>query len=508
MALRTKDEWVAFFKNAGIPDTESDTYATTFEQNRITGELLPELTEQFLDKLKIDIVGDVMAILRHAKSKTLTASNTPQQPSFVKPPSAKLPQLHSDMTHPQFRKFKIDWDVFKNITHISNEQLHSQLYSCCDESVQNAIINTSVNFFEIPESEALTIIEAIVTKKSNPSVHRMAFSAIIQQPNESIQNYVIRIKSAALECEFECPSCHFDMSSINIKDQLIRGLHNDILQTDTLAKADHLKTLTQVIKHAESFEAALRDQSKFHSSSEVMAARSSEYQRMKKTIPSESHPNDNRNRDNHSHNQDHDNRNRTYDNRKAPPRLCYSCGNSNHGPNRRKFCPAWGKICQHCNIPNHFASVCRKNSDKSESANALIAHVTYDAAKHTYTSASNNLVDEIPATLTPLSNAPQHQNIPTEMDIFPDSGASICLAGPQHLRKLGIDERNLIQCTKQVTAVGGSKLTCHGYIPVLFEIGQHSTKQRLYICDNIDRIYFGKKGYIETEIISTSFHTQ
>ena len=48
------------------------------------------------------------------------------------------------------------------------------------------------------------------------------------------------------------------------------------------------------------------------------------------------------------------------------------------------------------------------------------------------------------------------------MNIFPDSGASICLAGPQHIAKFNLDTHDLIPCYKQVKAVGGSKLTCHG----------------------------------------------
>ena len=56
------------------------------------------------------------------------------------------------------------------------DQILSQLYSSCDESVQNSIINTVKNFCSLSEADILREIETIVTQKSNPSVHRMVFS--------------------------------------------------------------------------------------------------------------------------------------------------------------------------------------------------------------------------------------------------------------------------------------------------------------------------------------------
>ena len=111
------------------------------------------------------------------------------------------------MTHPQFRKFKIDWDVFKKITSIPSDQFPSQLYSACDEAVQNSIINSFPKFFDQSEEDLLQSIESIVTKSSNPSVHRMSFSTLTQYESESIKDYVLRLKSAAIDCEFTCSNC-------------------------------------------------------------------------------------------------------------------------------------------------------------------------------------------------------------------------------------------------------------------------------------------------------------
>ena len=56
--------------------------------------------------------------------------------------------------------------------------------------------------------------------------------------------------------------CNYDLQSINIRDQFTRGLCNETLQTDILAKDDHLKELESVIKHAEVFQLTQCDQTR------------------------------------------------------------------------------------------------------------------------------------------------------------------------------------------------------------------------------------------------------
>ena len=117
---------------------------------------------------------------------------------------------------------------------------------------------------------------------------------------------------------------------------------------------------------------------------------------------------------------------------------------------------------------------------------------------NTYTVSSIN-TQEIQAQITVNGRAPITTNI------FPDSGASICLAGTSHLNILGLKDTDLSPCHKRVMAVGGSILTCKGQVEAIFKIGNQSTCQTLYICDNIDRIYFSKEGCIAVRILHPSF---
>ena len=124
-------------------------------------------------------------------------------------------------------------------------------------------------------------LEKIVTKKCNPMVHRLNSQSIHLPQEESIKDFGVRLRSSAPDCEFQCPICHFELQSINIKDQIIRGLQNESIQTDILAKASQLKTLEGIIKHSEAFETAQCDQIQLQGSSEVMIEHMSDYQKKK-----------------------------------------------------------------------------------------------------------------------------------------------------------------------------------------------------------------------------------
>ena len=160
LRLRSETEWETFFHTTvGIPETQSKAYAKIFSDNRMNETILSELTKDNLQDLEITAIGDILSILKHSKTETPTTTNTRVVPSsIVKPPPPKLPQLPNEMTLPQFRKFTIDWTVFKNITLLPDNQITSQLYNACEDSVQTSLVNTIPNFIELPEEELLKTV--------------------------------------------------------------------------------------------------------------------------------------------------------------------------------------------------------------------------------------------------------------------------------------------------------------------------------------------------------------
>ena len=94
------------------------------------------------------------------------------------------------------------------------------------------------------------MIEALATQKSNPMIHQITFASMSQHEDEPIEQYLVHLRTVAADCNSACPLCEHDLSDIYIKDQCIRGIANDALQTDQLAKAGVLKSLDQNVCHA------------------------------------------------------------------------------------------------------------------------------------------------------------------------------------------------------------------------------------------------------------------
>lgn len=60
-------EWIQFFKDAGIPAGLAVNYALSFVDNRIQKNMLMDLSKDIMMDLGITVIGDIIAILKHAK---------------------------------------------------------------------------------------------------------------------------------------------------------------------------------------------------------------------------------------------------------------------------------------------------------------------------------------------------------------------------------------------------------------------------------------------------------
>ena len=532
MAHSSQESWGTFLCAAGIPSADCPRYAQLLVDQRITDHR--DLTKEVLKDVGISIVGDILSILKFSRvpgeeeSHAIEELPRPLQEARPYPPTSRPravdpPQIKAELTHPEFRKLKIDWQTFRKLTSLPNTMVAAQLYNQCDDSVQTAIINSSEDYFALSESAIFDLLERIVTKRSNPAVHRLTFSNQAQSEGEPVKDFVVRLKEIARDCEFACPNCHHDLIPGNVKDQLVRGLNNSTLQTDILAKSESLKSLEDCVKHAEAFEAALDDQSKLQDPSDVMGARITDYKRMSRDRLSNNWSNQQQaSRDQHqpppppSRSEPRNSQQHRTQRGQQRKQVCGGCGSTNHGtgptnPTRQDDCPAWGQKCLNCDTPNHFAKVCRQprrepanRQPTRDSANAIIiACVKYNASEDSYTTASNKEVKFVPAEMTPIVKGKLRAT--QTVDVFPDSGADICLAGSKHLARLGISVEDLIPCRKTITAVGGHTLTCQGWTAMEFDVCGNKTRQPLYICDRVDRIYFGREGCKEVNILPTSF---
>lgn len=63
----SSSEWIKFFESAGLPNKYAGRYAMIFVDHRIQKDMLKDLSKEILHDMGIKTMGDVIAILRHAK---------------------------------------------------------------------------------------------------------------------------------------------------------------------------------------------------------------------------------------------------------------------------------------------------------------------------------------------------------------------------------------------------------------------------------------------------------
>ena len=323
LQLRTTADWARWLSELDFPEETVNKYAKQFFDADITEVVLRELNHEILRELAIDKPGHRMQILQKTKTELVELST-----KMIKS-DIKLPHIKMKSSPSQFRKFIIDWNIYKSETQISGAKCNRLLYSACGELLQNNIINAVPEFLELSEDSLIEYIKNMATKSSHPAVYRLAFYNLHQKENQSIDQYVDELRSKAVDCNFVCPSdsCTFDYSDYAIMDRLIQGVYEKTTQTNILTHIQSLQTLEDVIKHTNSIEAAKQDISlmeevnKKHEYDDMYVARASTYKRGNQQ---NKNPNFKQNTD----------------------ELCTGCGRPGHSSYlaRKANCPAWGKI--------------------------------------------------------------------------------------------------------------------------------------------------------------------
>ncbi len=171
------------------------------------------------------------------------------------------------------------------------------------------------------------------TPKRNIPYERHLFRKMQQQQNETIDQFVYRLRQKAQYCDFT------DVDE-NIRDQVVEKCSSDIIRRKFLERAD-TNTLSQLQELARSIEAVEQQMSsmKITGNADTVNAigkgKSSFSKKASKTSKGE----------------------------KGKSGKCYRCGESGHYA-YDKSCPAKKEKCKKCGLLGHFSKVCHTKQEK------------------------------------------------------------------------------------------------------------------------------------------------
>ena len=195
-------------------------------------------------------------------------------------------------------------------------------------------------------SEAIKILDSIFVKPNNEIFDRHCLTIRKQQPQETIDQYVLALKKLSKDCNFKAVSAE-DNRNDYIRDSFINGINSSQIR-QRLLENNTLK-LDEAINQALSLEAAQKHSEAYNLSSSK--------------IINSVQPNSIENHHNNSEN--------PYAFAATNAYKCYFCGNTKK--HSRAFCPARDTTCNECGKRGHFSKVCQSKKKIKASASIIPA---------------------------------------------------------------------------------------------------------------------------------------
>lgn len=209
----------------------------------------------------------------------------------------------------------------------------NQLKSCLSTPTLQAVLSAGLTAAQLADHTAIiNLLRTRCNAGRNRHVWRRQFALLAQLPHQSADNWLCSLRDISRKCDFGqdcCPNCE----PTRILGQLIAGVADNAVRIKLLEQGDAL-TLDQaltILRTAETSQsqAANRQQGQPH----INAIRRQALQTSANNDAQQPPPTDDR----------------SYEG-------CRYCG----GPRRHHSskCPAFGKTCDRCGGPDHFAAVC------------------------------------------------------------------------------------------------------------------------------------------------------
>ena len=301
-------------------------------------------------------------------------------------------------------------------------------------------------------------------RKSVP-FERYCFNRRVQESGESYEQYRTALRKLSVGCDFQSIT-----PEEILRDRLLFGIRDNKVQERLLREPRLTLTKTdEICRAAESLDAQMKtitdgSNTLVNTVKSQDGQKDKQNQQGKQTVPPS----------------------------KPDILECWHCGRK-HDTHKRELCPAFGKVCNRCHKPNHFAKKCRSTAGRGS-----VRTVDENTDEvFPMQSATAGLDDSQLVTL----KLPSGNFIRFEVD----TGAQ-CNVLPVALYKEAAKDHKLKHITpvrSQITAYGGATLPVTGQVRIDVERGNHHYKLECKLVNSTNiRPLLGRKACLEMEIIA------
>ena len=299
----------------------------------------------------------------------LMQMNAPQNPSLLANTLAnpsqrivrqvKVPEGRYHMSLTEYRTYRKDCRDYVFLTQYTDQQVVLQMRLNMDAELKRAV---DTNYGELWDrytvEEALTSIGDIVNETSNPAVYQKEFDGMQQKIDELIREFVTRLKTCSIDCNFVCPyNENHALTDYHIIKRIMSGIYDETLKQEVLQKSETLDTLALIVDYCEHFEAAKKDKETLSNSSSVRISCVNSELTDDEIVAAIS---------TYKKSKSYNNKNYNTNSQSAKPQqsrqLCKYCGYE-HG---KQTCPAQGNTCNKTGGKNHFRKVCWTKQDQDK----------------------------------------------------------------------------------------------------------------------------------------------
>ncbi|XP_055608550.1 uncharacterized protein K02A2.6-like isoform X2 [Uranotaenia lowii] len=324
---------------------------------------------------------------------------------------------------------------------------------------------------EIPYEELRTTLSNHFDRIRNKFVESVKFRQIIQQPGESIAQFVLRLKQGAAYCEYE------EFLDRMLIEQLLHGLEARDICDEIIAKKP--ETFSAAYEIAHSLEATRNTTREISNttntpSPDPESTNKLGYEKPKtKKFPKSLHRSPPRKL------------NESPSDNAAGSSSCYGCG----GQHLRSQCRFRDEKCRNCNKRGHIAKVCRslKSNSRNSSADQVELH-EMPSSEVDFVQAFNQ-VHQIPAIEKKTINV-KIDGRPLGMEL--DTGAPCGLVGEIELRRIK-PKFTLLPTDRRFSSYTGHRINCLGRLPVNVSMGSTTRRLNLYVVSGASEALFGRE---------------